>query len=112
MNFDYEETVMNLIMRSGTAKSLCFEALSAAKSSQFDRATELMKEAQEEFRAAHEVQTRLIGLDEGTGKVPVHLVMVHAQDHLMTSMLAKEFISELIELYQRNASATADTPPR
>lgn len=99
-SFDYEEIVMNLIMRSGVAKSLCFEALNAAKSQQFDLAKQLMGEAQEAFRDAHEVQTKLIGLDEGTGKVPVHLVMVHAQDHLMTSMLAKELISELIELYK------------
>lgn len=29
------------------------------------------------------------------------LVMVHAQDHLMTSMLAKELVAELIELHRR-----------
>ncbi|VDA75271.1 PTS system N,N'-diacetylchitobiose-specific EIIA component [Klebsiella pneumoniae] len=28
------------------------------------------------------------------------LVMVHAQDHLMTSILAKELIAELIAIYR------------
>ena len=28
------------------------------------------------------------------------LVMVHAQDHLMTSILAKELVTELIGLYR------------
>ena len=42
----------------------------------------------------------LIGLDEGTGKIPVNLIMVHAQDHIMTSMLAREMIEELIEVHK------------
>lgn len=46
------------------------------------------------------MQTQLIGLDEGEGKVPVNLIMVHAQDHIMTSMLAKEMIQELIEIHR------------
>ena len=31
----------------------------------------------------------------------VSLVLVHAQDHLMTSMLARELIAELIELHEK-----------
>lgn len=29
------------------------------------------------------------------------LIMVHAQDHLMTSLLARELSEEIIHLYQR-----------
>ncbi|MGK3685075.1 PTS lactose/cellobiose transporter subunit IIA, partial [Escherichia coli] len=35
------------------------------------------------------------------GKMKVSLVLVHAQDHLMTSMLARELITELIELHEK-----------
>ncbi|EYI26208.1 TPA: PTS N N'-diacetylchitobiose transporter subunit IIA, partial [Salmonella enterica] len=35
------------------------------------------------------------------GKMKVSLVLVHAQDHLMTSMLARELIAELIELHEK-----------
>ena len=31
----------------------------------------------------------------------VSLVLVHAQDHLMTSMLARELGAELIELHEK-----------
>ena len=51
-------------------------------------------------KLAHDVQTMLIGLDEGCGKIPVNLIMVHAQDHIMTSMLAREMIEELIEMHK------------
>mgnify|MGYP000727030237 CR=1 FL=1 len=50
---------------------------------------------------AHRVQTQLIESDEGEGKMKVSLVLVHAQDHLMTSMLARELVAELIELHEK-----------
>lgn len=59
-----------------------------------------MKEAAHFAREAHLVQTQLIEADEGAGKTKMTLVMVHAQDHLMTSILAKELVTELIELYR------------
>ena len=55
--------------------------------------------------AAHAVQTRLIEADKGEGKIPVTLILVHAQDHLMTSMLARELSEEILHLYQRDARA-------
>ena len=33
----------------------------------------------------------------------VTLLLVHAQDHLMTSMLAQELIEELIDLHEKKA---------
>ena len=42
--------------------------------------------------------------DEGNGEGPqVTLLLVHAQDHLMTSMLAQELIEELIDLHEKKA---------
>jgi PTS system cellobiose-specific IIA component len=32
--------------------------------------------------------------------IPVNVMLVHAQDHLMTSMLAQELIAEIIDLYR------------
>lgn len=99
---DLEEQVMGIIINAGQSKSLAFEALYAAKSGNFDRAEMLIKESQEFANQAHLVQTKLIEADEGEGKMKMTLIMVHAQDHLMTSMLAKELLTELIDLYKRN----------
>ena len=44
---------------------------------------------------------QLIGQDAGEARQPMTLIMVHAQDHLMNSLLAREFSEELIHLYQR-----------
>jgi len=68
------------------------QALYAAKAGKWDEVDGLLAESTAASKRAHLVQTQLIGEDEGTGKVPVNLIMVHAQDHIMTSMLARELI--------------------
>ncbi len=100
---DLEEQVMGIIVNSGQARSLCYEGLRFAKSGQFAKARERLAEASSFAKKAHAVQTKLIEEDEGEGKMKMTLIMVHAQDHLMTSMLAQELISELIELHQKLA---------
>lgn len=98
---DLEEVVMGLIINSGQARSLAYTALKKAKEGDLAVAHQLMAQSREALNAAHLVQTQLIEGDQGEGKIPVTLVLVHAQDHLMTSMLARELISELIELHEK-----------
>lgn len=97
---DLEEQVMGIIINAGQSRSLCYEALNSAKTGDFADADGKMEQAQHYAREAHRVQTQLIEADEGEGKTKMTLVMVHAQDHLMTSILAKELVGELIELYR------------
>lgn len=97
---DMEQTVMELIINSGEARSYAMEGLAAARAGNFEKAEECIKSAREAEIRAHSVQTQLIGLDMGEGKVPVNLILVHAQDHIMTSMLAKEMAQEMINLYK------------
>ncbi|WP_231566745.1 PTS lactose/cellobiose transporter subunit IIA [Erwinia sp. 9145] len=100
-NMDYEEIVMGIIVNAGQCKSFAFQALQQAKKGNVAESAALMAQSQTMAKEAHILQTQLIEFDEGEGKIPVHLIMVHAQDHLMTAMLAKELIQEIIELHQR-----------
>ncbi|EPD8658698.1 PTS lactose/cellobiose transporter subunit IIA [Yersinia enterocolitica] len=97
---ELEEQVMGIIINAGQSRSLCYEALRNAKENNFADADDKMKEAEYYAKQAHLVQTKLIEADEGEGKTKMTLVMVHAQDHLMTSILAKELVTELIDLYR------------
>ncbi len=103
---DIETTVMELIINAGEARSCAMQALYAAKRGDWAQVEPLLAEATAASKRAHGVQTQLIGLDEGEGKVPVNLVMVHAQDHIMTSMLARELVEELIELHRLRQNHT------
>lgn len=97
---ELEDVVMGLIINSGEARSLAYEALAKAKSGDFSTASKLMEDSRQSLNEAHLVQTKLIENDQGEGS-NVSLVLVHAQDHLMTSMLAKELVSELIDLHRK-----------
>jgi len=98
---DMEMAAMQLVGSAGESKSLCFEALKAAKDGNFDLASEKIVEARKVFLQAHEVQTELICKEADGEEVKMGVLMVHAQDHLMTSLLARDLIEEMIEIYKQ-----------
>ena len=99
---DLENEVMALIMHAGHARSLIFQAIRYAREEDnYLLAEESMQQAQEALSGAHLVQTRLIEADEGSGKIPVYLVMVHAQDHLMNAIMLLEMGREIIALHEK-----------
>ncbi len=98
---EFEEIIMGLIINSGQARSIAYAALQKAKQGDFAQAKKMMEQSRVALNEAHKIQTRLIGDDQGLGKTKVSLVLVHAQDHLMTSMLARELVTELIELHEK-----------
>ncbi|WP_145546523.1 PTS N,N'-diacetylchitobiose transporter subunit IIA [Yersinia intermedia] len=98
---EMEDVVMGLIINAGQARSLAYNALKQAKAGDFAQAKELMAQSRLALNEAHLVQTKLIEADQGEGKTKVTLVLVHAQDHLMNAMLARELIDELIELHRK-----------
>ncbi len=98
---DIELVAMELVGNAGEARSLAFEALAEAKKGNFEKAEELLEKSKEASLKAHHTQTELICNEADGNKVEIGLLMVHAQDHLMTSILARELISEMIELYKK-----------
>ena len=85
-----EQIIVGLISSAGQSKSLAFEALKK------------VEQAKEADLQAHTVQTKLIQAEmSGSGNKPeVGLLMVHAQDHYMTSQLARDLIEELINVFE------------
>lgn len=65
---ELEEQVMGIIINAGQSRSLCYEALHAAKAGDFATADAKMQEAAHYSREAHLVQTQLIEADEGEEK--------------------------------------------
>jgi len=98
---DMEMAAMQIVGSAGESKSLCFEALKEAKNGDFDAAAAKIVEAKKAFLQAHEVQTELICKEADGEKVEMGVLMVHAQDHLMTSLLARDLIEEMIEMYKQ-----------
>lgn len=80
-------------------------AIQAARQKKWELAASSLAAAQDAVRAAHLIQTQLIGEDEGQGKIPVNLILVHAKDHLMTAMLCRDLSEEIVMLRQEFAGA-------
>lgn len=95
-----EEISFGLIANAGQARSLAFQALASAKSGDFDAADELLAQSKEASLAAHHQQTELLTQEARGNHMQLDVLLVHAQDHLMTAMLAQELIEELITLYK------------
>lgn len=89
-----------IIAHAGDARSYAFGALAAAKAGNFEEAEELLKQSDAAAVEAHHMQTDLLIGEANGNKTQVDVLLVHAQDHLMTSMLAVELVKELIELYK------------
>ena len=101
-----EMVSFQLVAAAGEARSLAFEALEKAKAGDFDAAAKLMKQSKDVGIKAHHIQTQLLST-EAAGELSVDVLLVHAQDHLMCSMLAQELVQELICLYERTAAKNA-----
>jgi len=104
---ELESVVMELIINAGDARSNSMEALRYARQQKWDGAEDALKAATDSIRVAHHIQTSLISEDEGCGKIPVNLIMVHAQDHLMNAMLCRELAEEIIFLHKQLASVNS-----
>ena len=96
-----EMQIMELISTAGDSKAKAFEALKKVKEKDFEGARALINEARKIDIEAHRIQTELItqDLNEDVESPAMSLLMVHAQDHYMTSQLAKDLIEALIEVF-------------
>ena len=99
---DYSlQTIMELIMYGGEAKSSAMEAIEAAKAGSFKLADEKIKAADEALIKAHHSQTGLLTEEAQGNHIKVSLLMVHSQDHLMTSITFNDMAKEVVDLYKR-----------
>ena len=90
---ELEEIIFSIVAYAGEAKGCAHQALAFAE--------EGMKECDSAVLKAHHVQTDMIQKEAGGQKVPLSMVFVHAQDHLMTALSERELIKKMIKLNKR-----------
>lgn len=96
-----ELEIFEIISHGGNARSLSYEALDAAENGDFEKAADILKEAEAEMLEAHHTQTSLIQAELNDKPVAKSLLMIHAQDHLMTAIAEKNLVERMIKLYKR-----------
>lgn len=100
-NSKYEMIAMNIIASAGEARSASIEALREAREGNFEEAEKLIAEAEETIQTAHKSQMDLLVQEANGEKAELSILLIHAQDHFMTSLLALDLSREIIELYKK-----------
>lgn len=93
-----------IVASAGRARSLAMEAIAQAREGDIEGARKTLEESREVGLQAHDEQTKLLSREASGDHVPVDVLLVHSQDHLMTSMLCQDLAEEIITLYERIAA--------
>ena len=93
-------TAMQIISNVGTARSSYIEAIQQAKGGNYDEAEKLIAEGDEAFAEGHDAHLKLLQ-KEAEGNNVVMLLILHAEDQLMSAEGFKIIATELIDVYKR-----------
>jgi len=97
-DFQMEQEIFEIISHGGDARGFAYDALKAARENEMDSAYELLNKSQEELNLAHNTQTKLIQAELNGENLKMSLLMVHAQDQLMTTISEKNLIEQMVEM--------------
>ena len=95
-----ELIAFEIISNVGTAKSLVVEALRDARQGKFDEAEEKLEEASKYFVNGHHAHASLIQKEAAGDKVDLSLIIMHAEDQMMSAETIKLLVEEMIEMYK------------
>lgn len=98
---ELQQLSFSIILHAGNARSLSMEAISRARVNQIEEARNMIGEAETEFIEAHHLQTKLLQQEAEGKHTEVSIILVHAQDHLMTAMTVKDLAIEMIHMYEK-----------
>lgn len=100
-----EEVTMlgfEIVAYAGEARSKLLEALNMAEKNNFTEAEQLIGDASTVLNIAHNKQTEMLTKEASGEDIAMGLIMMHGQDHLMTTVLLKDLINHLINIYKKN----------
>lgn len=99
-----EEVAMlgfEIVAYSGDARSKLLNLLKEVRNGNHENVSEVMARVDELLKQAHESQTQMLARESGGEEVELGFIFVHGQDHLMTTLLLRDIIFDMIELYKR-----------
>ena len=99
-----ELTAFEIISAVGTARSTYIEAIQKAKTGDFEGARKMISEGDEMFVQGHHAHAKLLTYEAENGQgSALSLIILHAEDQLMSAEGFKTIANEFIDLYERLA---------
>ena len=100
MTEEMELICFQVISSAGGAKSNYISAIQAAKEGRFGEAREMIRNGDDMMVVAHEPHNKLL-MWEAQGRTDILCVLlIHAEDQMMSCEVFKQLAVELIDLYQ------------
>lgn len=95
----------NIISAAGMAKSSYVEAMREAAEGNFDAAADKIKEGDGYYANGHNVHADLIAKESNGEAVPPCLLLIHAEDQMMSAETIRLMAEENIKLYKKLSMA-------
>ncbi len=96
-----ELAAFQIISAVGTARSCYIEAIQKAKKGQFDEAQKLIAEGDDAFNEGHTAHTGLLQNEASGEQQGINLLILHAEDQLMSAEGFKIIALEFIDVYKK-----------
>ncbi len=94
------ETSFSIIAEAGDSKGYAMDAIRAARAGDYEKAEELLKQADEAMARAHDAQFDLLQRETSDNPATVNVLLIHAQDHMTMAIVAHDLAEEMIALYK------------
>lgn len=98
---ELQMAAFKIILNSGNARTTVHAAFADMREGNYEAAAEKLETANGELLLAHQAQTKLLNEYANGIEIKIEIIMVHAQDHLMTSMTLREVALEMLNLYKK-----------
>ena len=96
-----EYTCFQIISTVGGARSCFIEAIQMVKIKNYQRVEELLSEGDRLFKQGHHAHTSLIQQEAAGEFEEISLLLIHAEDQLMSAESFRIIAVELIEVYNK-----------
>lgn len=93
-----QEIAFQMIATVGTSKSLYMEAVYLSRAGKFEEAAVKLKEGDELFGDAHTLHFELVQKEAEGEELPFSILLMHAEDQMLTTEVIKLMAVEVIEL--------------
>ncbi|BAB07639.1 PTS lactose/cellobiose transporter subunit IIA [Halalkalibacterium halodurans] len=89
-----------IILHSGNGRSKILQALREYREGKEAEANDLLVEAEKDLNVAHEIHFKLVQQEATGEKTELSLLLMHAEDHLMSTLTMKDLVKELLEIFK------------
>lgn len=98
---DLELISFRIISTVGTARGMFITAIQKAKNGDFEEASQLIEQGNRHFMEGHEAHMEMLTRQANGEATPLDILLIHAEDQMMSAETFKIIAEEFIDLYKR-----------